>query len=113
MDNSITQFYSSVGLLIKKEREKRGFSQLELANIVGVGRTSITNIELGGQRFPLHKLWEISKALGVSIPNLIPIENDTKTAKLSPEISVKGASELTTDKINKLIGLVLTDASKE
>lgn len=65
-------FYREIGSRIRIEREELGFSQKELADGVGLTRTSIVNIEAGRQHLPLHTLYAIADALGVSVYCLLP-----------------------------------------
>lgn len=64
--------YREIGLRVRKERKELGFNQIELAEEVGFTRTSIVNIETGRQRPPIHVLYSIADALGVSIICLLP-----------------------------------------
>lgn len=60
-------------LIGERVRSRRGnVTQSELAERVGLGRTSITNLESGAQRMPLHYLWRIADALGCEVSELIP-----------------------------------------
>lgn len=66
--------YREIGLRVRKERKELGFSQMELAEEVGLTRTSIVNIETGRQRLPIHVLYSVAEALGVSVTCLLPKE---------------------------------------
>jgi len=66
--------YREIGMHIRKERKDLGFSQIELAEEVGLTRTSIVNIETGRQRLPIHVLYTVAEALGVSVACLLPKE---------------------------------------
>lgn len=68
----IDDFYREIGKRIRSEREALGFSQKEIADEVGMSRTSIVNIEAGRQHLPLHTLCVIADALGISVNCLIP-----------------------------------------
>lgn len=70
--SEIDQFYRFVGERIKREREELGFNQVELAQEIGLARTSIVNIEQGRQAPPLHVLLRIAQALAVPITDLLP-----------------------------------------
>ena len=48
-------------------------TQAELADRLGLGRTSITNLERGGQNPPLSLVPEIASALGIDLLRLIAI----------------------------------------
>jgi transcriptional regulator with XRE-family HTH domain len=61
-----------IGAAVRQAREELGWSQNELAESVGITRTSITNLEHGRQQTPLHVLYAIADRLGVSIKELLP-----------------------------------------
>ena len=58
-------FLQSFGRAVRRLRQERGMTQAELASRLGLGRTSITNLEKGQQSPPLSMLPEIASALGV------------------------------------------------
>lgn len=47
-------FYKGVGISIKRAREKAGLNQSDLARLLGVARTSVTNMEAGNQAISLY-----------------------------------------------------------
>jgi transcriptional regulator with XRE-family HTH domain len=66
------QFYAEVGRRIRAARKARSLTQEALASGVSLTRTSITNIEQGRQKFPLHMLAELATALHVPPAALLP-----------------------------------------
>jgi transcriptional regulator with XRE-family HTH domain len=76
-------FYVALGLLIKKSRLNSGLTQEELADKLGLSRTSITNIEKGKQRILAHTVAELAAKLNVSAANLLPQANATITSASS------------------------------
>lgn len=68
----INPFYKHIGLTLRAARESVGMTQGELANVVGLSRTSLTNIELGRQRILVDQLAELASALHVPVSALIP-----------------------------------------
>jgi transcriptional regulator with XRE-family HTH domain len=66
------QFYSEVGSRIRRARKACSLTQEALASRVSLTRTSITNIEQGRQKFPLHMLAELADALNVPPASLLP-----------------------------------------
>lgn len=58
------------GRKVREERLKLKLSQEELADIVGVHRTYIGMIERAEKNITLQNIEKISRALGVTIPNL-------------------------------------------
>ncbi|MGO8990132.1 MAG: helix-turn-helix domain-containing protein [bacterium] len=65
-------FYQQLGENIRNRRKYRKLSQERLADLVGLTRTSMTNIEKGRQRPPLHTLCEIIEHLRADIGDLLP-----------------------------------------
>ena len=64
--------YIEIGSRIRLERNKKHISQAKLAELVGLKRTSIINIEKGRQRFLIHTLYGFAEALGIRPHELIP-----------------------------------------
>jgi transcriptional regulator with XRE-family HTH domain len=82
------RLYAAIGTELRKLREaKRGASgrltQSELANLVGLERTSITNIESGNQKVPLHVLYRLCEELGVHVQQVLPEISDVKSQNSS------------------------------
>jgi transcriptional regulator with XRE-family HTH domain len=67
-----TLIYKSFGQKLRDVREKSGLTQIELAERVGLSRTSITNIEKGRQGIPLHVFIQLAGAVGVKPDELLP-----------------------------------------
>lgn len=71
------KLYKVLGERLRKLRETqdgaRGrMTQAELAANVTLERTSITNIEKGGQKVPLHVLFRLCEVLKVPVAELLP-----------------------------------------
>lgn len=47
-------------------------TQAQLAEAVGVLRTSVTNVEAGRQKLPLHLLYKMCITLDVEIASIVP-----------------------------------------
>ncbi|WP_025705870.1 helix-turn-helix domain-containing protein [Paenibacillus graminis] len=73
MENNV---YTETGKRIREARERKSLTQQELGDLVGLKRTSITNIESGRQKFMFHMIYEFSTALGVPLQELIPEKSD-------------------------------------
>jgi transcriptional regulator with XRE-family HTH domain len=65
-------FYEELGENIRNHRKRRKLSQDELAKLVSLTRTSLTNIEKGRQHPPVHTLCDIADQLKVDVSELIP-----------------------------------------
>ena len=56
-----------LGERIREARQRKGWSQTELARVSGVGRSLIANVEHGRKSMSLKSARAIARALGVSI----------------------------------------------
>jgi len=65
-------FYLEFGRALRYYRQSAHLTQDDLATRVGLGRTSVTNIEQGRQHVPLHMLFELATAVGVEPAALLP-----------------------------------------
>jgi transcriptional regulator with XRE-family HTH domain len=70
------KLYKSIGDKIRELRIERNYNQTELAQKIGLERTSVTNIETGKQKVTLYALYNISKSLDVSLNDLLPQADD-------------------------------------
>lgn len=70
------RLYSFIGEQLKSHREKQGLTQGDLAGLVRLERTSITNIEGGKQKLPIHVLYGVCKALGIAPSDVLPRVED-------------------------------------
>lgn len=66
-------------------------TQGELARLVGMTRTSISNIESGRQKLQIHTLYDVARALEVSPTALLPTpanpEPKAVEDRLPPELT--------------------------
>lgn len=83
--------YDEFGRLLRavRERAQIDLTQQELANRVGLSRTSVTNIELGKQHISLHMIYGFAKALGVSPTELLP---DSRFAEIDNTLQTQISS---------------------
>ena len=90
----------NVGERIKKSREERGMSVIELANILGVSRATIYRYESNEiEKLPVDILIPISKALNVTPTFLMGMEEnkpDTLAAHFEGE-------DFTPEEIDKIV----------
>lgn len=70
----IDEFYEALGARIRLRRDKR-LTQQELAHLVGLSRTSITNVERGRQRLMADQLLAVARALETTVDDLLPVIN--------------------------------------
>lgn len=67
-----TALYIEIGERIQIARKACDLSQQELADVVGLTRTSISNIESGKQHLTIHTLFDIAAMLEISVHELLP-----------------------------------------
>ena len=79
----------TTGERIKRKRTEKGVSADELAEIVGVSRSTIFRYENGNiEKFPVDRLEPIAKALNTSVAYLMGWEDDAAISKAFNVISV-------------------------
>jgi transcriptional regulator with XRE-family HTH domain len=71
MTQPIQVIYKMLGLRIRSTREALGWRQQELAEKIGLTRTSVVNIEAGRQRLLLHDVEKIAVAFHVTPKHLL------------------------------------------
>lgn len=87
MDLDEEQLYRTIGRRLRERRDSMGVSQGRLAKQVGILRTSVTNIEAGRQRPPVHLLYRLALALNIDVPQLLPdIRELAKPSMVTVEI---------------------------
>ncbi len=68
----IDHFYGQVGSRVRDARKAARVTQSQLGDAVNMTRSSITNLEAGRQRIPLHLLVWIAEVLEVEPSALLP-----------------------------------------
>lgn len=64
--------YQYIGKQLKARRQAAGLTQQRLADRLEMTRTSITNIEHGRQRLPLHLLYRLCLTLEIDTSSVLP-----------------------------------------
>jgi transcriptional regulator with XRE-family HTH domain len=65
------EVYARVGAAIRARRDAEGLTQSALALASGLKRTTVTNIESGGQAVTLLQLMQVATALGTSAAGIL------------------------------------------
>ena len=86
MSDTKAEFDRVLGERIRKARDEAGVTQDELGGLVGLSRTSITNIERGRQGVQAYLLTRIATVLGRSPGALLPPEEAATPAMLSEKV---------------------------
>jgi transcriptional regulator with XRE-family HTH domain len=80
-EQALDPLYKVFGELVRLHRERQeGLTQEKLGRLVGLSRTSITNIEKGRQHVALHQLLDLAEALEVQPEALLPKRGKGATA---------------------------------
>lgn len=105
------RLYQALGERLRALRESqhsaRGkVTQAKLAEEVGLERTSITNIERGNQKVPLHVLYRICEVLQVPIGDVLPPLSEIKsttTESALEELTFAGRTERVTPHLKQML----------
>ena len=62
-----------LGALIKKKKKKAGLTQLELADLAGVGKTTVFDIEKNKETVRLNNLFAVLRVLNIKIEFKSPL----------------------------------------
>ena len=81
--------YEKLGANLKLAREALGITQGRLARQVGIARTSITNIEAGQQKLPIHLLFQLCDVLQIEVVNVLPSLKEVRRSEME-EVEVNG-----------------------
>lgn len=68
----IDRFYADIGIRVRNARTAAELSQAALADLVGLTRSSVANLEAGRQRIALHLFYMIAQALDTDPQELLP-----------------------------------------
>jgi transcriptional regulator with XRE-family HTH domain len=68
-------FFEILGKRIAELRAQLGITQVQLAEILGYSQQQILSFEKGRRKVPASSLPELAKALGVSIDELLGVED--------------------------------------
>lgn len=79
-DREINKF---VGMKIKEFRKNKKLTQQDLADLVGVKNSAISNYEQGTRIPKRDFLFRVANALGVSIDEFFPMQNEETSSTLS------------------------------
>lgn len=90
MNISEDRLYKELGRRLRDYRKGR-FTQEALADKIGLERTSITNIERGAQKVPLHTLYRICNALSIDVRAVLPdVESVIEASQSTEQVRLGG-----------------------
>jgi HTH-type transcriptional regulator / antitoxin HipB len=74
MGEILMDYMKKISLMVKEHRKATGLSQLDLANIAGVGKTTIFDIEKGKETIRFDNVVRVLEVLNIKIEFLSPYE---------------------------------------
>lgn len=95
-DREINKF---VGMKIKEFRKNKKLTQQDLADLVGVKNSAISNYEQGTRIPKRDFLFRVANALGVSIDEFFPMQNEETSSTLSEINKISSQLEESRQKI--------------
>lgn len=77
-----SSLHEAIGAELKKIRKQKGYNQSDLAQKIGLERTSITNIETGRQKATVSVLYRICELFDIEVSDLLPKLHEVATHKV-------------------------------
>jgi transcriptional regulator with XRE-family HTH domain len=74
----VNTFYKKIGRRIKGLRERAGYSQEKLADLMKISRVSLSQIETGGRKISAEEVARLSKIFNVTSDILLDLRKDIK-----------------------------------
>jgi len=96
------RLYERVGRKIREVREAQQMSQEELAGILQLKRTSVTNIELGRQKLTLEATYRFCDRFGLEVQDVLPALHELRVPA-AQSITVGGESHDVGSKVASLL----------
>jgi len=92
----MNKVYKDLGSRIKRLREELGISQQRLAALLGVSRSTISQIEIGVRKVSADELLKLSEIFNISVEQLlglrkeleITIQEAKKRGKVKPQVRI-------------------------
>jgi transcriptional regulator with XRE-family HTH domain len=86
------EIYHALGRAIRERRQQQRMTQGELADLAGLSRASITNIELGRQSVLVDQLCRFAAVLGVSPADLLQCAPPRREERLTEDLTPDAAA---------------------
>jgi transcriptional regulator with XRE-family HTH domain len=91
-DGGVDDLYAQFGRQVRAARREARLTQQEVAQRVGLTRTSVTNIERGIQHINLRQLYLLASAVGLHPEQLLPRPEEA-TEGILPERALRELEE--------------------
>lgn len=87
LEERVDALYAHVGRKVREARQRANWTQADLADAVGMTRSSIANLEAGRQRIPVHLLVWIAEILNTTPRELLPNFSSFEGIVVVPDLS--------------------------
>jgi transcriptional regulator with XRE-family HTH domain len=104
------RLYRLLGARIRTRRQKLGITQEALAGRIRRTRTSVSNLEAGRQKLPLHQLLLVARALDTDIRDLLPSREELASPERVP-VQVGSSKAVVTPATAELIQDILSGSN--
>ena len=94
-----------LGVKIKNLRNKRGYSQQQLAEIINIDQRNLSNIECGNT-FPAKSLLRIAQVLNVTLPELFDFDYIPKNIDDMKNFIIKNLDNMSDKDITTIYRLI-------
>jgi transcriptional regulator with XRE-family HTH domain len=74
------------GASLRLQRKKKGLSQTVLAQLSGLHRTYISDVERGARNLSLCSISALAEALDISVADFFPLEDSADQGDLTPGV---------------------------
>lgn len=105
LEQLVMKSHKQIGIEIKRIREARGISQMELGEEVGVSFQQIQKYEKGINKISAERIQQIAKALGTSVNTFFEEEKVPMVSEPSIEYSLRKRAMDVTQEEAKLLKL--------
>lgn len=112
MDVNENRLYEQIGDRLRARRREFDLTQSEVAETVGLLRTTIANIEAGRQRVSLHVLYKLCTILNLEVNEILPANSEIVTL-VTPTVSTEEWLQSAPPKTAALVKRLLDEESKE
>ncbi|NRG16903.1 helix-turn-helix transcriptional regulator [Rhizobiales bacterium] len=107
MNDSIQKRSNSIGVRLKEARKLAGLSQGQVANMLGLHRPSVSEIESGNRRVSAEELHRLCDIYDVSLDWVV----GKASGSISPddprlELAARELSKLNPDDLNRLLHVI-------
>jgi transcriptional regulator with XRE-family HTH domain len=98
--------FLQIGSSVRRLRKQAGFTQAELAEMVGMSRVAVSNLELGNSRVKAERLFDFAAALGVDLNELTGFAPEAPVLYIKSLADARARIAELEQKIGNLLGVI-------